>query len=119
MTYNMNNIPTTPQSYSNIDILWRGTILDIVSVTLFIDVRQPNLLHYDMRDNLALLPSDAWISSYKLISTSGAFALSTGENITPEYAAEQVAAVLANLTSLYSGLSMQAYTKELSSGVPS
>jgi len=105
----------TEHTQSKLDILYKGKILGTCSVVLF-TTAIPDVISYEIADNLNLLAADTWVSNFKPVSESGAFNISRYKH-NHGYSAELlVTDLLKLLTDRYASISLQMYTEEITHG---
>lgn len=61
-----------------IDIIHKCTVYDIAVLTIFTSSHRPNILSFDLKDNLKLLPQDGYMLGYRQIAIAGEYHIKEG-----------------------------------------
>ena len=61
-----------------IEILHKAVLHNIATLTLFTTSQRPDILSFDVRDNLELLPKDSYLLGYKPVAIAGEYHIREG-----------------------------------------
>jgi len=89
-----------------IDTLYKTTIYDIATLTVFTASNRPQFLCYSLRDNLKLLPQDAYLSGFIPVDIAGELYIEEG--ITEENVAELILELVDRVQTAYLSHSLTA-----------
>lgn len=98
-----------------IDIIYKGKILGTCDVIIF-TTAEPDILSYEMRDNIANFHKNTWVSNFKPIEDTGGFDISKYKLISADVGHSIVADLLKLLTERYASISYQYYAQEITRG---
>ena len=106
------------ENHTNIDILYKGRILGICSVILYVDNRIVDKVQYEIADNLSLFGANHRFHNLHPIMENGEFTISSYYKAgTKEIdAAKLVEELLAMLQERYACITLQLYQQEIIHG---